>query len=238
MSDDNNALAGELAQLFQADQKIIAEFDAAKRSDPKLKEEYETYRQRVITEQHRNNFYDAFVLDLWVESGSAPDEIKRFQQFRLDTNARVRSIIEERGWPQRKDVGDTAAIMMFFLFGHGDNDNDWRQTQASTIERVNAEDKLNPRLFAHMIDRLRDVGGDRQLYGSIMGPGKDKGTARLYTELEFDQAKTNEKRKAIGLPTLDEDLDRFRNGAQIGPYMTPLVEGQHWDLSDAYNTKL
>ncbi|ORX39225.1 hypothetical protein BD324DRAFT_618894 [Kockovaella imperatae] len=227
-------LAAEISELFQADQKQMAEFNAATSDDSELQAPYAKYKAEVL--QTRDCFYDPFIVDLWVASEEHPPAaITTAHAFRERVNRRVREIVDEHGWPRRKDVGDTAGIMFFFLFGHGDNDNEWRHTQLSNIDHVNQEDKLNPRLYGHMVDRLRAVALKPQLYGTIMGPGMEKGTAKLYVKTEFDEETTNEKRKAIGLASIEEDLEKFRSGAQIGPYMTPMM-GQPWDLSDGYRT--
>jgi hypothetical protein len=133
-------------------------------------------------------------------------------------------------------VGDEAAADFFFLFGHADDDNAWRVTQLATIKRVFREDHLNPRLYAHLCDRLANVAGEPQIFGSIMGPGDTPGSAKLYWPLIDNMAAANQRRVQIGLPSIESDLELFRQGADIGPYMTPIVKGEDWSMAYVYGT--
>jgi hypothetical protein len=47
---------------------------------------------------------------------------------------------------------------------------------------------------------------------------------------------TDQRRAQIGLPSIEDDLKKFRQGATIGPYMTPLTKGMQWTIADVYTT--
>jgi len=49
-------------------------------------------------------------------------------------------------------------------------------------------------------------------------------------------AAADERRVQIGLPSIESDLEKFRQGANIGPYMTPIVKGKDWSMADVYRT--
>jgi hypothetical protein len=49
-------------------------------------------------------------------------------------------------------------------------------------------------------------------------------------------AAADERRDQIGLPSIEADLEKFRQGASIGPYMTPLTKGMDWTMADVYAT--
>jgi hypothetical protein len=76
--------------------------------------------------------------------------------------------------------------------------------------------------------------GEPQIYGSIMGPGDTPGSAKLYWPLIDDMAAADERRVQIGLPSIENDLEKFRQGAAIGPYMTPIVKGEDRSMADVY----
>ena len=164
----------------------------------------------------------------------APELVQRYARFRKSTDAHVQSIVAGDGWPRRVAVGDEAAADFFFLFGHADDANAWRVSQLPTIKRVFREDHLNPRLYAHMCDRLANVAGKPQIYGSVMGPGATPGTAKLYWPLIDNMADADDRRAQIGLPSIEDDLERLRQGANIGPYMTPITKGKDWSIADVY----
>ena len=226
-------LAREIVQLFNADQALLADLEKAKQ-DPAFRQTLESYVDCSKVKEHNPNFYDSVVYALWAQAPDAPEIVRRYARFRKTTDARVQSIVAENGWPQRAAVGDEAGAEFFFLFGHADGDNVWRVSQLANIKRVFREDHFNPRLYAHLCDRLAEVAGKPQIYGSIMGPGDAPGSAKLYWPLMDNMAAADERRAQIGLPSIESDLDRFRQGAVIGPYMTPIVKGEDWSMADVY----
>jgi hypothetical protein len=80
------------------------------------------------------------------------------------------------------------------------------------------------------------VAGEPQIFGSIMGPGDTPGSAKLYWPLIDNMAAANQRRVQIGLPSIESDLELFRQGADIGPYMTPIVKGEDWSMAYVYGT--
>lgn len=229
----NAVLAREIVQLFNEDQVLLADLEKAKQ-DSAFRQTLQSYVDRSRVKDHNPNFYDSVVYTLWAQAPDAPEIVRRYVRFRKATDARVQSIIAENGWPQRTAVGDEAAAEFFFLFGHADGDNVWRLTQLATITRVFREDHLNPRLYAHLCDRLAEVAGEPQIYGSIMGPGDTPGSAKLYWPLTDNAAAADKRRAQIGMPSIESDLEKFRQGAVIGPYMTPIVKGEGWSMADVY----
>ena len=228
-------LARAIVQLFNEDQAFLANLEKAKQ-DSAFRQTLQSYVDRSKVKDHNPNFYDSVVYALWAQMPDAPKIVRRYAKFRKATDARVQSIVAENGWPQRAAVGDEAAADFFFLFGHADDENAWRVTQLATIKRVFREDHFNPRLYAHLCDRLANVAGKPQIYGSIMGPGDTPGSAKLYWPLIDNMSAADERRVQIGLPSIESDLEKFRQGAAIGPYMTPIVKGKDWSMADVYRT--
>ena len=229
----NETLAHTIVQLFDQDQALIADIEKAKK-DPAFAQTLQSYVKRVEANGENPNFYDSAVYASWAQASDPPEIVRRYASFRKATDARIQSIVAEDGWPQRAAVGDDAAAKFFFLFGHADGGNVWRLTQLSTIKRVFQDDHLNPRLYAHLCDRFANVAGKPQIYGSVMGPGATPGTAKLYWPLVDNIAAADERRHQIGLPSIEDDLEKFRQGASIGPYMTPIVKGEDWSMADVY----
>ena len=92
----------------------------------------------------------------------------------------------------------------------------------TTIDKVNVSDQQS--------------GGRPQVYGYIMGPALNgaSGTAELYAPLKDDLSTVDQRRKEIALPSLEDDLEKVRPGARIGPFMTPLVGYPNWDIPEVY----
>jgi hypothetical protein len=232
----NAALAEEITRLFNEDQARIADLEKA-RQDPGFEKTYQSYAERVEAEDNDPNFFFAALFDLWAQKPDAPEPVRRYAAFHSAADARIESMVAEDGWPQRAAVGDEAAAQFFFLFGHADDQNPWRIGQQATLDRVFREDHVTPRLYAHFCDRLANVAGKPQIYGSIMGPDPDTpGAAKLYWPLVDSVAAADRRRKQIGLPTIEEDLEKFRQGATIGPYMMPMTKGMDFTLADVYTT--
>ncbi len=231
----NEALAQEIIHLFNEDQALLGDTGKA-RKDPAFQQTYKLYVKRVEMEDHNPNFYDPAAYALWAQMPDAPEVVGRYATFRKATDAHIKSIVADNGWPQRGIVGDEAAADFFFLFGHADDDNTWRLTQLGTIKRVFREDHVNPQMYAHLCDRLANVGGKPQIYGSVMGPGHTAGTAKLYWPLIDNVAAADKRRRQIGLPPIEDELKEFSQGAEIGPYMTPLKKGEDWSMADVYKT--
>src|SRR6185437_13370553 len=208
----NEVLAREIVQLFNEDQTLLADLQTAKK-DPAFRQTLESYVDRSKVKKYNPNFYDSVVYGLWAQAPDAPEIVRRYMKFRKATDARVQSIVAEYGWPQRDAVGDAAAADFFFLFGHADGNNVWRRTQLATLKRVFREDHVNPRLYAHLCDRLANVAGKPQIYGSVMGPGNKPGSAKLYWPLMDNMAAADKRRAQIGLPSIESDLKKFRQGA-------------------------
>lgn len=232
----NEALAHEITQLFNEDQTMISGLEKA-RKDPAFQETYQSYAQRVKV-QFNPNFYTPALYELWAQKPDAPEVVRRYVMFHKSTDARIESIVGLNGWPQRAAVGDEAGAQFFFLFGRADDQNPWRVTQQVTLDRVFREDHVAPRMYAHLCDRLANVAGKPQIYGTIMGPDFDTpgGSPKLYWPLIDNIAAADQRRAQIGLPSIEDDLEKFRQGATIGPYMTPMMKAMQWTLADVYTT--
>ena len=233
----NETLAHEISQLFNEDQAMIGDLEKS-RQDPAFQKTYQSYAQRVKVEVNDPNFYTPALYELWAQKPDAPEVVRRYATFHKFTDARIESIVAQNGWPQRATVGDEAAAEFFFLFGHADDQNPWRVTQQATLDRVFREDHVTRRMYAHLCDRLANVAGKPQIYGTIMDPDFDTpgGAPKLYWPLIDNIAAADQRRAQIGLPSIEDDLEKFRQGATIGPYMMPMTKGMQWTLADVYTT--
>lgn len=229
----STALAIEIIQMWKDDQALL-DITGRARNDPAFRTAYMARAKKLAV----RNFAEPIILELWAKEPGTPEIVRRYVRFRNAADARIESIVAESGWPQRATVGDEGAADFFFLFGHADDDNPWRITQLPTLERVFREDTVNPGVYAHFWDRLADVAGKPQIYGTVMGPApQSTGSAKLHWPLSGSVAAANERRKKIGLPSIEDDLEKFRRGAMIGPFMIPRVKGAQFDMADVYRPR-
>jgi hypothetical protein len=162
-----------------------------------------------------------------VSEPDAPELVRSYVAWRKATTERVKAIINEFGWPTRAVAGDDASFFFWWLFGHADTANEWWRTQIDALTSAFETGGIDPRLSAHMRDRIEACSGNPQIFGTVMGPGDEPGTARHYWPLLGDAEEADRRRAQIGLPPMDSDLEEFRTGAVIGPYMTP-SRGTGW----------
>jgi hypothetical protein len=216
MTSINEELRLEVLRLHAEDQALLEQLDASE--DPAFRR---AYAERVDRLPKPAVFYGSALLEAWESEADAPPIVKTRVRFMADVVAWLKKIVAEHGWPRRQLVGDDAAFFVMFLFGHADTFNVWRRSQLPAIEEAFRDGEIDPRLYAHLVDRIEAVDGRPQIFGSVMGPGEHPGEARLYVALADAREVVDARRAEIGLPPLEDDLKTYREGATIGPYMTP-----------------
>lgn len=215
----NEELRNELLRLFGEDQALLAELEAAM-AEASFGRAFDERKARIF-DRHPPVFYALALYEDWAGECDAPELVHRYVSWRNATTDRLKAIVSEFGWPRASLVGDDAAFLVFSLFAHADTANDWRRTQLGAITEAFRAGEVAPRLYAHICDRIEACDGRPQIYGTVMGPGDEQGTARLYWPVVDTIEEVDARRARLGLPSNEEDLAEFRKGAVIGPYMTP-----------------
>jgi hypothetical protein len=62
------------------------------------------------------------------------------------------------------------------------------------------------------------LAADPELYGSLIAPKDGEGIPIWPVQ---DPRQLDDRRRGIGLPPLSEDLELYRRGAVMGPFMVP-----------------
>jgi hypothetical protein len=132
--------------------------------------------------------------------------LRKLQAMINDNNLKeLESLLAQKGWPKRSEVGPEAAGAAFFVVQHS---NAEAQAQyISLFEQRCREGEANCQQYALMFDRMRMNQNKPQRYGthSYLDPSKGR-TDELYP-LE-DPSKVDEWRKEIGLEPLKDYLSR------------------------------
>lgn len=220
MTKVNEHLRVELLQLFAQDQVFLGELEASK-SEESFARAYDQQKDRVLGGRRPAVFYGLAVYQAWATEPDAPELVKRYVAFMSKAIQRLQEIVGQYGWPHKDLVGDDAAFFVMFLFGHADTANQWRRTQLPAIEKAYRAGEIDPRLYAHLCDRIEACDEKPQIFGTIMGPGDEPRTSSIYWPLAHTEQQVDARRVELGLPPLEHDLSLFRQGATIGPYMTP-----------------
>ncbi len=135
-------------------------------------------------------------LDAWED---APPEARSLLAVNQANVARFTSLIEETGsWPGLRLVGADGADAAWMLAQHADRANDQRRSWLPLLASAAESGDADPRHLAALTDRIAAVGGEQQVYGTVVLLAEDG-------EIEYplpvaDAAKLEERRRAIGLP--------------------------------------
>ncbi len=117
----------------------------------------------------------------------------------------LESLLSQKGWPKRSEVGPEATGAAFFVLQHSNAEA--QQKYISMFEKCCKENEADCQQYALMFDRMRMNQGKPQRFGthSYLDPGKGR-TDELYP-LE-DETKVDDWRKEIGLEPLKDFLAR------------------------------
>ena len=118
-----------------------------------------------------------------------------------DSNAaRLREIIHEYGWPTTALVGLDGTKAAHRIAQHSINHPDFMRECRSLIMAAGDRGEIPRDQFAYIDDRIRVYEGLPQLYGTQWHGGVDG----IEPHPVDDWNAVNQRRRALGLPTLDE----------------------------------
>jgi hypothetical protein len=137
-----------------------------------------------------------------------------------DENAgRMHEILAEFGWPGWSLVGEDGALAAWVLIQHADLDPALQDRGLALMRGAVAAEDADPGDLAYLIDRVLVRQGIPQVYGTRLRSGPD-GEISPATPIE-DEANVDERRRAAGLPTLEEYYEEFRRAVAGEPSPAP-----------------
>lgn len=111
---------------------------------------------------------------------------------------RLKEIIAEYGFPNRKLVGKDAMAGVFFIIQHADGDKEWQKSQLPNVEIAVKNGDMDGRRYAYLFDRIQVHSGNKQRYGTqFENVDLAKGIAEL-AETEAPES-LDTRRREIGL---------------------------------------
>ena len=116
----------------------------------------------------------------------------------------MKEIVEEIGWPSVSKVGKKASIDAWLLVQHADHDVDFQSYCLSLMNELPAGE-VRAEDIALLTDRVRVNSGQPQVYGTQFREMDGKHVPKDIEGIE----NVNERRKAIGLDTLEENIERM-----------------------------
>ena len=119
-------------------------------------------------------------------------------------------IIDQIGYPTIDKVGEEANEATWLVIQHSIGKPEFMRKCAILLEKAVDENKANPKQLAYLTDRISVFEGKPQLYGTQFDYDENgELTPRPFDEIE----KVNQRRKAIGLNSLEEQTKIIRQQA-------------------------
>ena len=124
--------------------------------------------------------------------------------------ARLAQILAERGWPTERHVGADGAEAAWLIVQHAIAQPEFQRRALEALSAAAARGEVPRRQAAMLEDRIRVLEGRPQRYGTQL----DWDAAGRLSPLPIeDPAGIAERRKEVGLRTLDEEIERLRSAA-------------------------
>lgn len=147
---------------------------------------------------------DARVRNQLAASGALFDGYHPAMQAVHDRNAaRLDALIEDGGWPSAGKVGPQAAAAAWSIVVHAIARPDFQRRCLALLWQEAEAKRVPPRQAAMLEDRVRVFEGRPQLYGTQLDWLEDGSIGPFPIE---DPDHVEERRDAVGLPSLAEDL--------------------------------
>lgn len=208
----------ELLEILREDQEEIAEFEAYKLQNPEFATQLEARLESVARGQRM--FSPIATLEAWVSEGTAPDIVRRQVNHEKTRFNRLHELVRQHGWPGHALVGEDCALGAAAILAHADSEKLRRGELCERMREAVLLNDMDPRPYAHIVDRMAIIDNDEQEYGSLMGKVPD-GRADFWWPVR-DRSNIDRRRQKIGLPSAEEDLKKFAEGAKHGPFLMPL----------------
>jgi len=141
-------------------------------------------------------------------SGGYNEEMKELHNRNANT---LNNIIDTIGYPTIDKVGKEANEATWLVIQHSIGQPKFMKKCAELLETAVNENKADPINLAYLTDRIAVFEGKPQLYGTQFDWDKN---GNLNPNLFDDFTKVNERRKSIGLNTLEAQKEVIRKQAK------------------------
>jgi hypothetical protein len=84
--------------------------------------------------------------------------------------ANLKTIVQQYGWPTPKIAGKEGANAAWLIVQHADRDVAFQKTCLALMKKHLKEEWMNKSNYAYLVDRTRVNEGQKQVYGTQMGP--------------------------------------------------------------------
>ena len=134
-------------------------------------------------------------------------------------NAKILSdIIDKIGYPTIDKVGKEANEATWLIIQHSIGQPEFMKKCAKLLKKAVSENKADPKSLAYLTDRIAVFEGTEQLYGTQFDWDEYGNLSPNHFD---DLTKVNERRKSIGLNTLEEQTEIVRKQAKNENQLPP-----------------
>ena len=149
--------------------------------------------------------------DKLIQSGQLSDGYNEEMKELHNRNAKtLNEIIDKIGYPTTIKVGEEASEAAWLVIQHSIGQPEFMKKCMNLLEVAVSENEATPKNLAYLIDRIAVFEGKPQLYGTQFDWDEN---GSLSPNIFDDLTKVNERRKSIGLNTLEEQTKKIREQA-------------------------
>jgi len=135
---------------------------------------------------------------------------EEMKQLHNSNAAVLNEIIDSIGYPTIDKVGEAANEAAWLVIQHSIEQPDFMRKCAKLLENSSGKHQASTRNLAYLTDRIAVFEGKPQLYGTQFDWNEN---GELSPNLFDDLIKVNQRRKSIGLNTLEEQTAIIRQQA-------------------------
>ncbi|GHA78402.1 DUF6624 domain-containing protein [Pontibacter akesuensis] len=166
--------------------------------------DYTTIAERIINLKNE----DLALRDKLIKNGQLSEGYNEEMEKLHNSNAEIlNEIINTIGYPTLDKVGKEASEAAWLVIQHSIGQPGFMRKCVKLLESAVSENKANPRSLAYLTDRIAVYEGRPQLYGTQFDWDEN---GELSPRPYDDLANVNQRRKSVGLNTLEEQTDIMR----------------------------
>ncbi len=170
--------------------------------------DYKSIAKRIIELKDS----DLELRDRLIKKGQLSEGYNKEMEQLHNRNAKILDdIIDKISYPTIDKVGKEASEAAWLVIQHAIGQPDFMKKCLELLEKAVGENKADPKNLAYLTDRVAVFEGRRQLYGTQF----DWDENGVLSPNDFDDlSRVNQRRKSIGLNTLEEQTIKIRRQAK------------------------
>jgi len=170
--------------------------------------DYNTFAKRIIELKN----LDLALREKLIQSGQLEQGYNMAMETLHNSNAKaLDQIIEKIGYPTILKVGEKASKAAWLVIQHAISQPPFMKKCFELLKKAVSRENASPLDLAYLTDRIAVFEGGAQLYGTQF----DWDESGVLNPQPFDDlAQVNQRRKALGLNTLEEQTELLRNRAR------------------------